>query len=144
MSTIGKKKHHSLENLLIWPAVALGGAAGALLRFGWTAFFPVDYADFPWAIFSENLLGAFLLGWFLAIFSGKKGNSRYIRAFFGTGLIGSFTTFSGITIDLAEFLQQGMLLMPVVYITLSVLAGLLAAFAGISAGKRTKQILKEK
>ncbi|MBP3193677.1 fluoride efflux transporter FluC [Natronogracilivirga saccharolytica] len=144
MSSTGGKKHHAFQNFLIWPAVALGGAAGALLRFSWVTLFPYTNSDFPWAIFSENILGAFLLGWFLAIFTGKTGNQRYIRAFFGTGLIGSFTTFSGITIDLAAFVQQGILLMPVVYITLSVLAGLLAAFAGIFAGKRTKTILKVK
>ena len=43
-----------------WMLVAVGGAAGAVLRFYLSETIPSD--SFPWATLSVNLLGSFLLG----------------------------------------------------------------------------------
>lgn len=131
------KTYRNTDRWLIWPMVAFGGATGALLRYSWVTFFPVQGASFPWAIFSENILGAFLLGWLLAIFIRRTGKHRYIRAFFGTGLIGSFTTFSGITIDMAHYVHASSFLLAVLYPVLSITAGLAAAYAGLRIGRIT-------
>jgi len=139
-----KAYRSNLDRWLVLPAIALGGALGALLRFGWVSCFPLRDTTIPWAIFSENILGAFVLGWLLAIFIRKRGNHRYIRAFFGTGLIGSFTTFSGITIDLAHYYHNASYLLLSLYILLSITAGLVAAFAGIWAGRTTLNAYRTK
>ena len=139
-----KAYRSNLDRWLVLPAIALGGALGALLRFGWVSFFPIRETIFPWAIFSENILGAFVLGWLLSIFIRRQGKHRYIRAFFGTGLIGSFTTFSGITIDLAHYYHNASYLLLSLYILLSIAAGLVAAFAGIWAGRTTLNAYRTK
>ncbi|TVQ70893.1 MAG: CrcB family protein, partial [Balneolaceae bacterium] len=138
------KAYRNAERWLVWPAIALGGSLGALLRYGWVTNFPVRDASFPWAIFSENVLGAFVLGWLLAIFIRKRGKHRYIRAFFGTGLIGSFTTFSGITLDLAHYVHNSSYLLLSLYTLLSITAGLIAAMAGLRAGRFTLQEYRNK
>ncbi len=138
------KAYRNLDWWLIWPAIALGGAIGALLRYSWVTFFPVHGTAFPWAIFSENILGAFLLGWLLAIFIRRRGKQRYIRAFFGTGLIGSFTTFSGITIDMAHYVHASSFLLAVLYPVLSIAAGLAAAYAGLRLGRITLNEYRKK
>ena len=125
------------DRWLIWPAMALGGALGALMRYGWVTLFPVQDTAFPLAIFTENILGAFLLGWLLAFFIRKRGKHRFIRAFFGTGLIGSFTTFSGITLDLAGFVHNSSFFLPVLYSMVSMAAGLAAALIGLRLGRAT-------
>ncbi len=128
----------------------MGGACGALLRYYWGILFSPAYHSFPWAVFTENITGAFVLGWLLTIFVRQRGRHRYLRAFFGTGLIGSFTTFSGITADLALF--SGIATDPVtssgafnpvllvLYPVVSILAGLGAAWAGWSAGRYTRYL----
>jgi len=42
-------------------AVALGGAIGAVLRYGLTLVFPDSSTGFPWTIFAVNVVGCFVL-----------------------------------------------------------------------------------
>ena len=119
----------------------MGGAAGALLRFFWGEFFPASGTGFPWAVFTENITGAFILGWLLAVFIRRLGKHRYIRSFFGTGLVGSFTTFSGITTDLVIFTNSGSYLLLILYTSVSILAGLIAAWAGLTVGRIKRRFI---
>lgn len=121
----------------VWLAVALGGAAGALMRYGWSLPFQALSADFPWAVYTENILGAFLLGWLLRVFQRRLGRHRLVRAFLGTGLIGSFTTFSAITVDMGRFYLEAAHMLVWLYPLVSVLAGLAAAAAGWYLGRHT-------
>jgi fluoride exporter len=133
------KKHSGIKPAVIWLAVAGGGACGALMRFAWGALFPETSGNFPWAVFTENILGAFLLGGLLALFTGKTGNHQYIRSFFGTGMIGSFTTFSGITIDLAAFIHSDELFKAILYSISTVVAGLVAASIGLTGFRKIRR-----
>ena len=140
-----------LRNKFVWAAVALGGGFGAMLRFFWNKLFTEINTAFPLAQFTENIAGAFVLGWLLAIFIKRRGKHRYIRSFFGTGLIGSFTTFSGITTEMNEFLGLGIystdvtefvltdLMLFAGYPLISILCGLAAAWAGFLAGRKTRK-----
>jgi fluoride exporter len=135
----GREKKSDPVLLFVLSAVAAGGACGALLRYGWMTFFPLQGTAMPWAVLTENVIGAFILGWILSVFTKKKGKHRYIRAYLGTGLIGSFTTFSGITMDMAFMLHNGSWLVMAIYTSISVTAGLLAAFAGFRIGSIFKK-----
>lgn len=132
-----------LRSPIVWAAVALGGGAGAILRFFWGTFFPFTQSVFPWAVFTENITGAFVLGWLLAIFTRQRGKHRYIRAFFGTGLVGSFTTFSGITLDLATYSSPVNMLLLILYPAVSIATGLGLAWAGWVVGCKTRKIRKK-
>ncbi|WP_328698798.1 fluoride efflux transporter FluC [Brevibacterium rongguiense] len=117
--------------------VCAGGAAGTALRAGLTLAVP-HLGRVPLAILTANLVGAFALGWLLealALRGPDEGPRRAARLGLGTGLIGSFTTYSALSADTAALLgaaSPAEVLAGLAYGLGSVLAGLAAAFAGIA------------
>lgn len=81
-----------------------GGALGAGLRYLVnTAFGPVLQAgtvSFPWATFTVNITGGFLMGLVYVIVGEKLGGSPEWRVFLATGILGGFTTFSAYSLDM--------------------------------------------
>jgi fluoride exporter len=73
-------------------SVALGGAAGALLRHGLTTAFPDRAGSFPWTILAVNVSGCFLL----ALLPGLAVVRRrpLLTPLLGPGVLGGFTTLS--------------------------------------------------
>lgn len=128
-------RYVNLSKWAIITLVGLGGAMGALLRYAWGYLFMHSLSSFPWGVFTENVLGAFLLGCLMAVYTGKKKSHRYIRAFFGIGLIGSFTTFSAITKDIFVLFESGGQGLLAFYIIATIFGGILAAFSGILIGR---------
>lgn len=82
--------------------VAVGGAIGAVLRFG--VGHVVDSSQFPWATFAVNLIGSLILA--LLTF-GWPGIPTDIRLLLFTGVFGAFTTMSTFTVDTAAMLMDG-------------------------------------
>jgi len=82
--------------------VAIGGAAGAVLRFGMGQV--IDSSQFPWATFAVNIIGSFSLA--LLMF-GWTGISPEWRVLLFTGLFGAFTTMSTFTVDTVTMLYDG-------------------------------------
>jgi fluoride exporter len=71
--------------------VAVGGAAGAVLRFLLGEAAP-DGAGFPWTTFAINVAGCFLLA--LLPTSGAVRRHPLLPPLLGTGVLGGFTTLS--------------------------------------------------
>lgn len=74
--------------------VAIGGAAGAMLRY--TAGYYIDSSQFPWATFTVNLIGAFLLAFLTFWYVGITAETKL---FLFTGLFGAFTTMSTFSLE---------------------------------------------
>jgi CrcB protein len=81
--------------------VAVGGAVGALARFGVSTLLP--RIDFPWHTLLVNLLGAFLLG-FLFLGEGMEHGPRLLVA---VGFFGAFTTLSTYSVETVELWREG-------------------------------------
>jgi fluoride exporter len=116
-------------------AVAAGGAVGGSLRYGLLLAAPVEAGAFPLVILLENLTGAFLLGLVLALIGGRWRPSAERRAFLTTGVLGSFTTFSNVTLDVATLAAAGRLGAAIGYLAASTVLGLAAAMAGLRLGR---------
>ena len=85
--------------------VALGGAAGALARWGvGRAAVALGLADFPWGTWVVNLVGCLLIG--LAFPWVAAGHAR-LGAFAVVGFLGAFTTFSAYSLETVMLLQNG-------------------------------------
>lgn len=111
--------------------VVTGGMVGTLLRALVATAVPFDGTGWPWATLVVNLVGAGALGWLL----GWLGpSSVYRRAFLGTGVLGSFTTFSTFAVDVVALRDRPAV--AVAYAVVSVLAGLALAAAGLWAVRR--------
>jgi CrcB protein len=110
-------------------AIFLGGAGGALARVGLTQLFPTHSGQWPWVVLAINLAGAFALG-YLVRHVQWRGSHRLIRPLLGPGFCGAFTTFSTLQLELLEMVRDGRTGLAVLYVTVSVIGGLVAVEAG--------------
>ena len=116
-------------------AVAAGGAVGASLRYGFDRAFPTDPGAFPWTTFSENALGAFALGLAMVLITERLHSVRYLQPVLCTGVLGSFTTFSNMSVEAVGLVEAGRWSLGLVYLGGSVAAGLAAGLAGMAGAR---------
>lgn len=80
-------------------AVAVGGACGALLRYGTGLLVSHTVGSaFPWATWAVNLVGCVLIGASVPLLGALQVGDG-VRLFLVVGLLGSFTTFSTYSLD---------------------------------------------
>ena len=122
-----------MTRLLI--AIFLGGGTGSVLRYCVQMMLHeriVPYS-FPWATFTVNILGSFLIGLFYTL-SARFNLSTEVRLLLTTGLCGDspLLTFSN---DGLILIKQEFYGMFALYTLLSITLGVLAAFAGGAFGR---------
>jgi CrcB protein len=115
--------------------IALGGMFGASARYGLSVVMPTKPGQFPWGTFLTNVSGAAVLGLLLVLLTERFAPGRYVRPFLGTGVIGSYTTFSTYMVETAELVKDGHSGLAVAYVLVSLQAGLGAVWMGIVAGR---------
>jgi len=114
-------------------AVVLGAILGTGLRLGIDQLVAPDSA-FPWATLLINVVGSFVLGLLVArVWPSAPG---WLRAGLGTGLLGSFTTFSAVIVSLLTLMAAGMTVVAVGYLVASLVFGFAAALLGVRLGVR--------
>lgn len=116
-------------------AVAVGGALGVGLRYAVVVRYPVDPGRFPWPTLAVNLSGAFALGLALTLIVERLPASRHRRALLCTGLLGAYTTFSTVTVELAVLLLGGHVATAAGYAAATLVAGLGAALLGTALAR---------
>jgi len=115
--------------------VALGGAIGSAARYLVGGWFAARFgAAFPYGTFVVNVTGSFIVGLFLAYAQERVSLSPYWRLFIAVGFVGGYTTFSTFEYESIRLLQDGEMLLATVYLIGSVVAGGVAAIAGIALG----------
>jgi CrcB protein len=110
-------------------AIFLGGAIGALARYGLAEALPHDRGTWPWATFAVNVAGALALGYLTTRLQERLPPSAYRRPLLGTGLCGALTTFSTMQVELLQMLDAGEAGLAASYAAASLAAGLLAIAA---------------
>jgi len=113
--------------------IALGGALGALARYGMASWVQAvsQSGEFPWGTLSVNLLGAFLIGTIWAL-SERFILPLALREFLFAGLLGAFTTFSTFCLENFNLLRIGDWRPALINIGLSNVLGLVCVAAGFS------------
>ena len=112
-------------------AVIIGGMLGTGLRITIDTLLPHSDHEFPLSTLIVNVAGALALGVLVA--RVWPGAPAWLRAGLGAGLLGSFTTFSALAVALVTL---GPTPVAVLYLGLSLLLGLAAAFLGLRLGRR--------
>ena len=122
-----------MEKLL---SVAIGGAAGALARYGTVVIYQ-RYASttFPLAILTVNVVGSLLFGLLWAYAEDRDWISENMRLLVLTGFLGSFTTFSTFAFDEAMFVRGSSWAMFTANLLITNAAALSAVFVGFRIGK---------
>ncbi|GEL46022.1 hypothetical protein CHO01_11380 [Cellulomonas hominis] len=114
--------------------VAAGGAVGSLGRYGLAQAMSPQHG-WPVGTLTANLAGAFLLGVLLEVL-GRRGPEtpgvQRARLALGTGVLGGFTTFSSLALETERLLAAGSVGTALGYAGLTLVAGVLAAAAGVA------------
>ncbi|WP_328708736.1 fluoride efflux transporter CrcB [Microbispora hainanensis] len=111
--------------------IALGGGAGAVARYLVGQAFPGPPTGFPWGTFLINVTGCFALGLLMVFVLDVWPPSRYVRPFFGVGVLGGFTTFSTFSVEIVDRVSHGAGVVAGAYAAASLVAGLVAVWCGI-------------
>jgi CrcB protein len=119
-------------------AVFVGGAVGTLARAGLETLAAPDPGRWPWPTFVVNIVGAFLLGYFVTRLLERLPVSSYRRPLLGTGLCGGLTTFSTMQVETVKMLQHGHYGLAVGYTAASIAAGLLAVYLATALVRRAR------
>lgn len=116
--------------------VGLGGAAGSMLRYGVQKIFNSQYAgQFPTGTLLVNISGCFIIGVLWGIASRSLTWNEEMKLLLMAGFCGGFTTFSAFTMEGIGLLKENKSSLFIIYLTASVVGGLLATFIGIRIAK---------
>lgn len=121
---------------MTWLMVAMGGAAGSVLRYG-AHRVAVNYAgtDTVLGTLAVNLTGSFLLGFLATMFLGRFQVSDEVRNFLTVGLLGGFTTFSALSYQTVYLMDKGLVWPAVFGLLGNVVLGLLVAYLGVGLAR---------
>ena len=133
MGDIDRPDVHPRPDVLA--VIAAGGVLGVAARYGVGRAIPTADGAFPWATLWINILGSFVLGVFIVIVLERLGPTRYLRPFFGTGFVGSFTTFSTFSVETDLLIKDGHVTTAAAYVASTLVVGLLSAWLGICVGR---------
>lgn len=110
--------------------IAGGGFIGTLGRYELGLAWKQHPGGVPWATFTVNTAGAFLLGLILTVVLRRLGPTSYLRPFLCVGVLGAWTTMSTFAVEVDLLVNGGYVATAAAYAALTVVAGLSAARAG--------------
>lgn len=116
--------------------VSVGGAIGASARYGASLLWPTHTGGFPWTTFWVNVVGCFVIGAFMVVITEVWAAHRLVRPFFGTGVLGGFTTFSTYAVDIQRLFDTGRPRTGLVYLAATLVAALAAVWLAVTAVRR--------
>lgn len=113
--------------------VAIGGGAGAVLRYwlyiGMARFYP----SFPAGTLMANLVGCFIGGW---LYNSLLVTNPQLKLALLVGGLGALTTFSTYSIEVISMAQKGRVAVALVYWVCSALFSALFCWLGVALGSR--------
>ena len=115
--------------------VATGGATGAVLRFILTNLSKSLFATSIYGTLTVNILGSFLIGYFITSNIFKNFSEDFIKFFLIIGLLGSFTTFSAFSYESLGLIMEKKIYVSIIYIFFSISVCILSAYLGIIINK---------
>jgi fluoride exporter len=108
------------------PLIALGGAAGSVLR-----YLMVAAIGAPWGTAAVNVLGSFAIGMLFVLIGSREGWQVLLM----TGLLGGFTTFSAFSLDTVKLVEAGQMAQAAAYVLGSVALSLIAVALGLALAR---------
>lgn len=114
-------------------AIAAGGMIGAVLRFWIGNLLFQPQAQFPFPTLAINLIGSFILGWFV-VYGCQLVKNKTLVLGIQTGFLGSFTTFSTFNAEIVLLLDQELYSSAIQYFLISAALGIGAVLLGMKCG----------
>lgn len=112
--------------------IGLGGFLGSIARYLSQEFVnKVFSSQIPLGTLVVNILGSFIIGLVLALSEESNLIRDELKFFLAAGFCGGFTTFSAFAYQNANLLRNGLYFHFFLYVSASVIVGVLAVIAGI-------------
>ena len=118
---------------VLYVLAALGGALGAVARWGVGTALPHSPGGWPWATLLVNLTGCLLFGVLIALLAARSPEPPWVRPFLAVGVLGGYTTCSAFAVEVVGLTEAGHPVPAIGYVVVSVLGGVLAVAAGALA-----------
>ena len=115
--------------------VAIGGALGAILRYLLTNISKSMFASSIYGTISVNILGSFLIGYFITSNAGNNLSENFVKFFLIIGLLWSLTTFSAFSYDVVELIYSKKYISSFTYIFISIFICVMSAYLGTLLNK---------
>lgn len=116
--------------------VALGGVLGACARYGAALLWPTPHGAFPWTTLGVNVAGCAVIGVFMVLITDVWAAKGLVRPFFGTGVLGGFTTFSTYAVDIQRLLEAHRPGLALGYLGLTLLGAMSAVWLTAAGTRR--------
>ena len=117
-------------------AVASGGAAGALARFGVDSLIERHVNSlFPWSTFAINVSGCFLNGLLVALVVDALGAPAWAARGLIVGFLGAYTTYSTFGAETYELTEMHQWALALANIAASAAVGVAAVALGQALGR---------
>jgi CrcB protein len=94
---------------------------------------PTAGAAFPWTTLCVNALGCAVIGVFLVVVTEIRQTHPLVRPFFGTGVLGGFTTFSTYAVDIERLVKAHRPGVAVGYLAATLVAALVCVWTAATA-----------
>jgi fluoride exporter len=107
---------------------------GSMLRY-WIGISLFVENVFPYSTLACNLAGSFMLAWLTTSVFKKMIVTPELMAAIGTGFVGSFTTFSTLSVETVDLFNKGHVFLGILYIIISIFGGLLFSRLGFRIAK---------
>ena len=121
---------------MIWLMVAMGGAAGSVMRYG-AQRAAVNFAGQETVLgtLAVNLTGSFALGFLATLLVGRFSMTAQMQNFLTIGVLGGFTTFSALSYQTVYLMEKGVVWPALISLLANVVMGLAVAFLGVGMAK---------
>lgn len=118
---------------MLYLYVAIGGAFGALCRYGMVGGIHALFgrSSFPIATMSVNIIGSLLMGLAIGLIVSMMPRGKELHALLIIGALGSFTTFSAFSYETYIMVERGDWFAAGAYVLGSIILGVLAFLAGM-------------
>src|SRR5690625_6932183 len=103
----------------LYIAVGLAGTIGSVIRYliGVLLF---TNSLFPIATLVVNLIGCYFLAWFVTVLFNRMSLSELFKNAISSGLIGSFTTFSALSVETVGLMKTGTIILAFSYVAVTI------------------------
>lgn len=111
--------------------IGIGSFIGGIFRYLLSQTIQTRFLSaYPFGTFTVNIIGCLIVGIIFGL-SEKFNVSPEWRLFLATGICGGFTTFSSFSLETMNMLKDGQYLYSFLYISSSVILGLIAVYLGM-------------
>ncbi|MEX1665929.1 fluoride efflux transporter CrcB [Zhongshania arctica] len=121
----------------VYLLIAIGGAFGALSRYGIGRAVNIYLAQVHWPLgtFAINIVGSFTIGALYVVITEKSALHADWRYVLIVGFLGAFTTFSTFSLESVAMLEAGKIAMAMLYMSATLATCVIGCWLGMGLAR---------